>query len=124
MIASYYPSNPHSKMPTAPFVNIGEIIHHYFTGTQYERVYSDDPKLDIPSFLNRHGFSLASEFRPTMVKNGVECTIKPFRDYDDSHKVYLLVPVENASINIGDRQVILSVEKVREMTLKKISEAG
>jgi|TARA_Y100000310_G_scaffold136867_1_gene135761 hypothetical protein len=59
-----------------------------------------------------------------MVKNGVECTIKPFRDYDDSHKVYLLVPVENASINIGDRQVILSVEKVREMTLKKISEAG
>ncbi len=124
MITSYYPSNPHSDRPTDPFVKIGEITHHYSTGTQYEMVYSDDPKRDIPSFLDRFNFRLAGRFLPTMVRNGVECSIQLFRNYDHAHNVYLLVPVENVLIKIGNRQVILSADEVREMTLKKLSQMG
>jgi len=124
MITSYYPSNPHSDIPTDPFVKIGEITHHYSTGTQYEMVYSDDPKGDIPSFLDRLNFRLAGRFRPTMVRNGVECSIQLFRNHDHAHNVYLLVPVENARIKIGNRQVLLSADEVREMTLKKLFQMG
>lgn len=113
MIASYYPSQPYTTAPESPFVKIGEVTHHYSTGTQYEYVYSDDPKSDIPNYLDRSNFSLAEKFRPTMVRNGVECRIKPFQNYDDTHKVYLLVPVADPSIKIGERRVILSVDHVK-----------
>lgn len=124
MITSYYPSNPHSKIPSAPFVYIGEITHHYSTGTQYERVYSDDSKKDIPNLLDRSSFRLASRFLPTTVRNGVECFIQFFCKYNHTHNVYLLVPVENALIKIGNRQIILSADEVRKMTLKKLSQMG
>lgn len=124
MITSYYPSNPHTDTPTDPFVKIGEITHHYSTGTQYEMVYSDDPKKDIPNLLDRSNFKLASRFLPTMVRNGVECYIQFFWKYNHTHNVYVLVPVENALINIGNRQIILSADEVRKMTLKKLSQMG
>ena len=123
MLIRYHATNPYQNMPSAPFVRIGELTNHYSTGTQYVTVYSDDPKIDILELLDQRNFKISQQFGPKMVKDGVECCINSYGNYSDTHKVYLLVPIENASINIGDRRMILSIDEVRELTLKAISES-
>lgn len=120
MITSYFPSQPYSKYPEAPFVKIGEITHHYATGTTYEYVYSDDPKADIPSYLKKEMFSLADKFKPKMLRNGVRCRIKPLQTTRDNQKVYLLTPVDDPKIDIGERRIILNPDDVTALTLAQL----
>lgn len=121
MIKRYFPSHSRSPSPEAPFVMVGEIVHQYSTGTQYEHVYSDDPKSDIPPLLANRNFSLKSKYRPTTVKNGVECVIMPQRKFDDTRMVCLLIPIANVMTKIGDRQLIMAIEELNKMTLQKIA---
>ncbi|MDA0145954.1 hypothetical protein OCT63_17145 [Vibrio sp. RW] len=121
MITRYYAAQAHCEPPESPFVLVGEIVNHYSTGTQYVDVYSDDPKKDIHSLLLNPSFKLASKFKPTVMKNGVECYLKLHRKYNERLNVYLIVPREKPSIDIGDRLTVLCPDEVRNMTLKSIS---
>lgn len=121
MIKRYFPSHSRSPSPEAPFVMVGEMVHQYSTGTQYEHVYSDDPKNDIPPLLANRNFSLGFKYRPITMKNGVECAIKPQRKFDATRVACLLVPIKNALTKIGNRQVIMDIKELNEMTLQKIA---
>lgn len=121
MITKRYPAQTHCKLPESPFVKVGEIVHHYSTGTQYEHVYSDDPKNDIPQLLTHPCFDLAIKFKPNVMKNGVECYLKLHRKYNECLNVYLMVPREKPSIDIGDRLTVLCPDEVRKMTLEGIA---
>lgn len=120
MIASYFPSQPYSKCPESPYVKIGELTHHYSTGTMYEHVYSDDPKTDIPGLLKNGMFSLGDKFKPRMLRNGVVCKIKPFQTTRDNQMVYLMTPVDDPNISIGERRIILNPDDVTALTLEQL----
>jgi hypothetical protein len=121
MIIKHYLGQAHSKLPESPFVKVGEIVRHYSTGTQYVTVYSDNPKEDIPSLLPNPCFNLASRFKPTVMKNGVECYLEFHRKYNDCLNVYLTVPRGKPSIDIGDRLVVQCPDVVAKMTLEGIA---
>lgn len=122
MLNRHTPSMPHSRIPGKPFVKIGELTNHYSTGTEYTCLYSDDPKNDLPPFLDQKNFTLADEFKPTVLAKGVECKVQLFQWGENGYNVYLRVPTESTNINIGQRKIVLNEQEVKEMTLKKLSD--
>lgn len=120
MIETYYPSSPYGTCPSEPFVYIGEIIHQYSTGTQYERVYSDDPKADIPQLLGRSAFKLASNYAAKIELDGIMFSLELFRKLSQTEWEYLAMPPVNAKEKVRTKLIVLPHEDVKKIILKQL----
>lgn len=118
MIKSYYASNPASTSPTHPFSQIGTITRHHCTGTQYEDVYSDDHKNDLPLLLDNPMFSVGYQYEPTVTAFNKECRLHADFRYGDG--MHWLIPIDKTKLPTGNNMQYFSEEEIKNLILSKL----